>query len=183
MKLPLENWEKSYKNNNTSWRITDPDIENILAKIDQPIKNALDLGCGTGEWSIALQKNGITVEGLDFSKEALKISKPQSDKVTWVNYDLENLDEYEFKHEKYDLIIDNKVLAFIEDKEKYLNTIKSKLSGIFVATIIHKHDNKHIVIKRDEFKELIKDKFKIIYSVQLTTRPGKEIFRYFLKLT
>ncbi|MCK8481706.1 class I SAM-dependent methyltransferase [Psychroserpens algicola] len=51
----------------------------------QPIKNGtyLDIGCGTGNYTNELQKNGCNVIGIDPSKLMLEKAKLQNDKIDW----------------------------------------------------------------------------------------------------
>ena len=177
-----EQWDTSYQNNLTPWR--EPfEINDVLEHAGVTKGSALDLGCGTGEWGIALAEKGFEVEGLDFSTEALKIARSLSDKVRWVEWDLEKLNEYAFKHDSYDLILDHKVLAFIENKEKYLDTIASRLSGVYVLTVFHEHDKKGAInVPKDLFDKLIPPRFKISYSQSWNPRQGKVFATYWLKV-
>ncbi len=180
--MKVNNWNSSYKSNLTPWREEKPDIDEILKITGISGGAALDLGCGTGEWGIALAKRGFEVESLDFSAEALKIALLQSKKVTFVEWDLEKLSDYAFKRIKYDLILDQKVLAFIKDKEKYLNTIQSVLGGVFVLTVFHEHDEKPAIsVPIKLFNKLILSRFSVIHSNESNPRPGKIFATYYLQ--
>lgn len=181
--MQIVNWDKSYQNNQTPWREAKPDVDSLLGQSGITGGSALDLGCGTGEWGIALADKGFEVEGLDYSADALSIARSQSKKVTFVEWDLEKLSSYPFKHEKYNLIIDQKVLAFIQDKETYLNTIRQKLSGVFVLTVFHQHDEKPaICVPKTLFDRLIPSRFEVVHSELSTPRPGKIFATYWLKV-
>ena len=182
MKLQISDWDQSYSNNKTPWREERPDVEKLIAKSGISSGAALDLGCGTGEWGIALAEKGFEVEGIDFSEEALKIARAQSDKVTWVKWDLEHLNNYGFKPIKYDLILDHKTFAHIEDKDKYLRTIKSHLGGVYVLTVYKLYDDEWKLCVTDEDVEtMIKPILTIIDEVTTTPRPGKTFTTYYLK--
>lgn len=181
--MKQKDWDYSFQNSLTPWR-EEADIETLLEISQIKSGSALDLGCGTGEWAIALSDKGFEVEALDFSAEALKIAQSLSGakKVNWVHWDLEQLAKYGFKTILYDLIIDHKVLAFIKDKEKYLDTVKKKLGGVYVLTVFHEHDKKGAInLSRDEFNQLVPQRFEIIHVQHVSPRPGKVLATYYLK--
>lgn len=179
--MKLESWNQAYEKKETPWRRQDFDMGKWIEVAGIKSGNAIDLGCGTGEASRWLSKHGFNVEGIDFSDKAIEEAVEQGGDAKFSVYDLENLDKYNFAHEKYDLILDNKVLAFIKDKEKYLNTIKRILSGVFVTQIIHVHDEKQdICVPKEEFEKLITPRFNIKNLITIPTRDGKTVVVYFL---
>lgn len=177
---PQSYWDKAYKIGETPWR--EPvEISELLNKSGVSSGNVLDLGCGTGEWAIEFDRAGFAVEGIDFSRHALDIAMAEKSKVTWVEWDLENLSDYVFKSEKYNLILDHKVLAFIVDKEKYLNTVKQKLGGVYVLTVFHEHESSGICVSQTDFDRLVRPRFIIHYSKVHKPRPGKVFATYYLR--
>ena len=79
------------------------------------------------------------------------------------NWNLENLENYHFKYKKYDIILDSKVIAFIEDKEKYLNAIHFKLKGVFVIQSFLYHKEKPLIaVNEKKLEKLLKEKFNIL---------------------
>lgn len=65
------------------------------------VKSVLDLGCGTGLYSIPLKKKRFDVEGLDFSKDMLKELRKKTKKIKLYNRDMSD-----FKiNKKYDSVI------------------------------------------------------------------------------
>jgi len=74
---------------------------------------ALDLGCGTGVYSVYLARQGYEVTGLDFIPKALQMARERSQtekvKINWVETDL--LD-WKSK-EPFDLILDSGTLHTI----------------------------------------------------------------------
>ena len=179
--MSQQNWEKHYKNKQTPWRNFSPDLSNTLEKTNIYSGLALDLGSGTGEFSKWLSENGFEVEGIDFSSEAIKISKEVCPGCNFSNWDLEDLENYPFKHKKYDLILDSKVIAFIEDKEKYINTISSKLKGAFVIqTFLYNKEKPLIAVNEESFEKLLKTKFNIL-SKEVKTFTDKIWVEYILE--
>lgn len=73
---------------------------------------ALDAGCGTGNFSVYLAKNGYTVTGVDYSEKAIEIAKNNNEQlklpITYIRADLTEL-EKAVAGTEYDLILDYKV--------------------------------------------------------------------------
>ncbi len=124
---------------------------------------ALDLGCGTGEKACWLAENGFEVDAFDFSEEALLIAKSNCSSVNFQQVDLNQLAKYDFKGLSYNLIIDSKVLVFIENKQAYLQTISNILNGVFIAEVFTKCDEKpSLVIEKDSVEKLLLKYFDIL---------------------
>lgn len=71
-------------------------------------KNALDVGCGTGNIASKLTRLGIpNIYGLDLSNNMLKVAQKNDTKITYVHGDSENLP---FQDNFFDLIIYNSSL-------------------------------------------------------------------------
>ncbi len=67
-------------------RKADPEITRRL-RYHLQIPNqskVLDIACGTGNYTIALEKTGLDMYGLDISREMVKRANDKSDKVHWV---------------------------------------------------------------------------------------------------
>ncbi|PIR89090.1 MAG: hypothetical protein COU07_02575 [Candidatus Harrisonbacteria bacterium CG10_big_fil_rev_8_21_14_0_10_40_38] len=182
-----EKWNKSYRDGKNPWRRREINLSNWLEKSGVFNGSALDLGCGTGEVARWLAQHGFMVEGIDFSEEAIKIAskQPSLPGLFFNVWDLEELATYSFKNRAYDLIIDSKTLVFIEDKEKYLATIASKLNGVFILQVIIKHAEKpFLVVQQNELEEILV-KYFIIKGIDLYYKPTKEnplsvVAEYFL---
>jgi SAM-dependent methyltransferase len=70
-----------------------------LHQADRMERTYLDIGCGTGNYTIALQqKKGLMFVGLDPSEVMLKEARAKSNKVEWVNGVVENIP---FKEETF----------------------------------------------------------------------------------
>ncbi|MEJ2672347.1 MAG: methyltransferase domain-containing protein [Deltaproteobacteria bacterium] len=69
-----ERFKKRYESGNTPWDIGKPDvnlIQTVTTMALRPCK-ALDIGCGTGDNSIWLSRNGFQVTGVDISQVAIE---------------------------------------------------------------------------------------------------------------
>ncbi len=75
-----------------STRKADPYLlERLIAMLDpQPEEAFLDLGCGTGNYSIALQMRGLKLMGMDPSETMLKVARERNPKGDWQIGEAEN---------------------------------------------------------------------------------------------
>jgi SAM-dependent methyltransferase len=66
------------------WSRDDDFFVSVLA--DEPARDVLDLGCGTGRLAIALAGRGYRVTGVDPARPSLDLAraKPGADRVTWI---------------------------------------------------------------------------------------------------
>jgi ubiquinone/menaquinone biosynthesis C-methylase UbiE len=76
-----------------STRQADPEIIHRLYEIFAPQKQQcfLDVGCGSGNYTIALAKKGMDLTGLDVSHEMLAKARSKQSAVTWVQGDAKSL--------------------------------------------------------------------------------------------
>ncbi len=54
-------------------------------------KHFLDIGCGSGNYTTALNKSGLTIDGVDISPEMLKKAKTKDPNIDWYEGDARNL--------------------------------------------------------------------------------------------
>lgn len=127
--------EKFYKNAKTPkdipWHREEPDpfVVNVLKKRGKPGR-ALDIGCGTGAFSVYLAKQGYDVTGLDMFPRALEMGKNHAQRenvsVNWVEADL-----FTWKpQQKFDLILDSGCLHALVggNLQKYRDQLQSWLA-------------------------------------------------------
>ena len=74
-------------------RKADPEITATLAKLlnIQNNKHYLDIACGTGNYTIELNKLGGKWYGFDQSQKMLDEATAKSSEIQWSNFDIENL--------------------------------------------------------------------------------------------
>lgn len=107
-----------------------------LVKILPKNGEVLDIGCGAGGNSIFLTENGFDVTCIDNNDEVITEIKEKYPKINAINQDILN---FEFNENKYDLILAINVLNFLkkDDAEMIIkNTIKSlKENGLIYVQV------------------------------------------------
>ena len=112
-------WESMYKLpiEKIPWEIEEPPKELVETLKNKDIKpgKALDIACGTGNYSIYLAKNTFDVIGVDFSKTALNIARKKANqqklKIKFIYANVLNLSK--ILNEKFDFILDYSLLHHI----------------------------------------------------------------------
>src|SRR3989344_6500849 len=127
----------------------------------------LDIGCGIGDFMLKLIKKGINIEGIDFSKEAIKNAKKKG-----LNVKLMDCLKLKFKDNTFSTIIAIDVLEHIKDDKKAVNEwyrVLNKNGTIIICVPFNKRlwrkDDKEVGHYRryelKDFKKLFNKKFKI----------------------
>ncbi|WP_130806427.1 class I SAM-dependent methyltransferase [Senegalia massiliensis] len=84
----------------------------------------LDIGCGTGNFSIRLKELGCEVIGIDISDEMLNIARKKAKEknldIEFLNMDIYNL---EFDNESFDAAFSMAAFEFIKDTKKAMDEI------------------------------------------------------------
>ncbi len=81
---------------------------------------SLDLGCGTGNYTLELKNKGFEVFGLDISKQMLKIAKKKRKDLFLIRGDAYLLP---FKDNTFDLVLSITLFEFIKEPEKVIKEI------------------------------------------------------------
>ncbi|MCX7796477.1 MAG: methyltransferase domain-containing protein [bacterium] len=91
-------------------------LRNLLTRIDKDQK-VLEIGCGTGNYIIALNSlKGCQAWGIDISEEMLSIAQNRTSNVDFRVQDAINID---FPSEFFDFIFSVNVIHHIKDYQKY----------------------------------------------------------------
>ena len=94
-----------------------------LFKIKKGIK-VLDLGCGTGNFSIKLAKKGCKVTGIDLSDKMLTLAREKAEKENLqINYYNMNVYDLNFPDEYFDAVFSMATFEFVKDMGKAINEI------------------------------------------------------------
>lgn len=99
---------------------------NILSNINIDCdSNVLDYGCGTGILSHYLyEKFGCNVDAVDLSKEEVQNAESawKDDGIRWIV-----MENFDFPHEKYDIIISSQVIEHVHNVGNYICRINAML--------------------------------------------------------
>lgn len=118
-------------------------------------KTILDVGCGTGKYTLRLTNLGAIVFGLDPSVKMLKIAKEKNGKIPFILGTAENLP---FKPHSFDVIVSITSLCFVSDARKATEEMKRdvKPTGKIVVGVLNKWSLYTIGKKiKSHFKESI----------------------------
>jgi ubiquinone/menaquinone biosynthesis C-methylase UbiE len=95
-------------------------------------KRVLDLGCGTGWFSVILAKRGALVEGIEISSVAVEIAKKRAEVnnvYDTVNFKEMSFYDLNFPDNYFDLIIGLSVLHHSRDKDRLCHSLHRVLKS------------------------------------------------------
>jgi protein-L-isoaspartate(D-aspartate) O-methyltransferase len=135
-------WNNVYDQNKDFRLITSREITEFIQYVPtspKVPKTCLDIGCGTGQLTRELYHRGYQVVGIDASASAIEIARSltvvPSDKLHYIQLDIERDALDQLKGRPYSLITCKLVYAFIHDKPKFLKKVSQLLApnGILVV--------------------------------------------------
>ncbi len=107
-------------------------------------KSVLDIGCGTGNFSLKLAKRGYRVVGVDVSEEMLAIAEKRAaaDGVD-IEFILMDAHRLDFADESFDCVFSMAVFEFLEDPEKVLEEMfrAGKPGGTIIMGTINRESD------------------------------------------
>ena len=157
--IDLFNKAYSSKGMYFGWKIR-CEFKEIIDSLDFKGKNALDIGCGEGRYSIYLAQKGFSVTALDSSDIGInKLRSIAKEKKLKIKCEIEDIQHYEFFENKYDLIVMAYVLDHLDQqtRDKAITGIKKSLKsgGVFLATVFTIQDpgcqNKNDIILKKSY--------------------------------
>jgi len=99
-------------------------VEKRLVKkyIEQiPIKNALEVGCGTGHWTEFFINNGFEITGIDISENMINIARKKNLKD--VKFEIINIEDAPYPDNSFDNIFAITSLEFVDNRQKAIEQI------------------------------------------------------------
>ncbi len=171
-------------------------IEKFKSLSGASLAHVVDLGCGTGDTLLRFAAHGIGVTGIDFSAVALQAAKEKlaasGNRAVFIAADLANLDQVKTTTPTGTLWLCKSVLAFIPDKEKFLQQVRDKMTlgdMLLVMTpvwhdqiVYQPEDKPGIAIRLEEMEQLMSTVFKSprIFSDEYPGERG-HIISYLIK--
>ena len=98
----------------------------LLKYIPADCKSALEIGCGTGAFARLLAKRAERVLALDLSPKMIQIARERSQKYANIDYQVDNVLEWEFPVEQFDCVASIATLHHLP-MEEMLAKMKSTL--------------------------------------------------------
>ena len=101
----------------------------------------LDVGCGSGNYSIKLAELGYEVTGVDMSKEMLKKAKGKAEKGNLkIDFREMNVYELDFDDENFDAVFSITAFEFIPDIQKAMDEVMRvlKKSGQMIIGMVNR---------------------------------------------
>lgn len=148
----------------THHRRLHPEVLRALVGSVGPASRVLEVGCGTGNYLVALhQAVGCPCCGIDPSEQMLARARERSDQVEWQSGRAEAL---EFLPESFDLVFSVDVIHHVEDVERYFQEARRVLApGGRLCTVTDSAD----IIRRREPLALY---FPDTVAIDLRRYPG-----------
>lgn len=103
-------------------------------------KKLLDVGCGTGRYSILFAKKNAVVDCVDISKKMLDIAKQKAMKNKLdIRFKQGNLLDLPYKNNKFDIVISSLVLDHVKDIDKAIKELVRvcKHKGHIIISVMH----------------------------------------------
>lgn len=137
-------------------------------------KEVLDLGCGTGRYSIAIaKKNNVTA--VDFNKQMLEIAEKKARKAgVKVNFERKDIIQFE-SNKKFDVIISMLVQDHIKDLDKVaqvINNASKPGTEVFISNVSPDFEKVEEKVKKTIFMNFYTDEYY---------HPLKEYIKVFRK--
>lgn len=143
-----------------TWNVHHEIIRRILTEEikNRSLQKVMDLGAGTGRWTLFFAQIGLDVTAVEPSAEMIKVMQekvPQSllKKIDFVKSTAEKMEFFE----EFDLVnAQGDVLSYLEDPDKGLRKINKALKpgGLFAGTVDSKYWFLKDLSRMGEFEEI-----------------------------
>ena len=147
-------------------------------------KKVLDVGCGTGRYTIMFSKKGAKVEGIDISQKMLNIARQKAEenkvKIKLINGNMLNLP---YESNKFDIIVSSLALDHVKEYDKAISEFVRvcKPRGKIIFSVLHPDIAKggFAWFEKDEEVVLIKRHTKSVLDLMLSlNKHGATIDRF-----
>ena len=172
----MNKWNEIFKKGAKYKPLNKVFLDKILNKIKETNPNnqqktMVDIGCGTGDTLLKFLQKKFNVTGIDISEIAIKEAEELLKKEGVENFNLfvMNVSEISSIEEKFDIIFNKLVYAFIEDKKKFIEDIKKLMKEtsffILMTPVLYKgvtytpEDKPGIAVNFEETEVLLKNNF------------------------
>lgn len=152
---------------------------NFLKRLQkyEKISSIFDVGCGCGANLYLFRRNGLSVGGIDYSGNLIKIAKKvlQGEYIELIHDEAINIPE----EHKYDSVIANSVFSYFKD-ESYATTVLDKMINMSTKSIalidVHNIQKKNDFIdyrrrKIEDYDKKYNGLDKFFYSKESYLRP------------
>jgi len=148
-------------------------------------KRVLEIGCGGGQNSIALAKQGVIVSGIDFSERQIAYAKALARKekvdVDFTVVDMQDLSR--FTGNAFDVVITSVSLLYVESLDRTFAEVSRVLrdGGVFVFSEGHPFAEGKLIRYKDKSVYAVTDYFKrrkVFWVDKLQDRTRVKMFSY-----
>lgn len=176
-------WEKVYENKATPWDVSLPEnelVSYVERKIIKPCK-VLELGCGHGNDSIFLAKNGFKVTAIDISENAIAEAKKRAEEAgVQINFFADDASQLSSLKGTFEFIYDRACFHFVleEKRADYIKNVNRLLvkNGYFM--LIASSDQERVKgpyqFSKEDIKRLFGNTFEILEIRLITLEQHKE---------
>lgn len=178
-------WNDFYKERGRFYILPHPSFGKVITTFrTNQLKKVLDLGCGSGRHSLRLAREGFDVTGIDFSQEAIDLSKrwAASENLS-IDFRVHDFrEQLPFADDSFDAVVAIDSITY--DTKK---TVRSALldvkrilrkNGMVFLTLPTRADNplvSHLLFEKEEAIEMVSDTFQLVetfmdnqYSICIT---------------
>lgn len=122
-------WFDAFAKHYDSWyqsklgNFVDSVEKNLIEEISEFNDNekVLDIGSGTGTFSVWMANKGLKVTGIDQSKEMIKVAQEKAEKENLeIDYVLGDAHKLPFADETFDLVVSVTAIEFVDDPKSVL---------------------------------------------------------------
>lgn len=139
--------------------------KNLIAeqvKVNFDTARILEVGCGIGDVSIDLAKNGYDCTAIDTSDEAIKTAKQQTPESLKGSVKFSVQDLNDLPHDNaYDVVIANGVIPYFKDKNNFLRLIAGQLKKNGMSFITHKNALFNLFALNEGTLDFMQDHFSV----------------------